>query len=93
MSVQGKIVIPAPSARLGYGPHQFCSKCGRQIHFVRTVKGKQMPCDLELVQGDGRKTLITHAGVTHAKAGDDVWGYEPHFGSCGRNRKIVEEGL
>lgn len=87
--MQGKLVIPAPNVVLGYGPFTYCEKCGRQIHFVRTVKGKKMPCDLELVQGDGRKTLITHAGVTHAKAEDDVWGYEPHFGSCGRTKKNV----
>lgn len=90
MSVQGKMVIPAVNVRLGYGPHQFCDRCGEQIHFVRTVKGKLMPCDLELVQGDGRKTLVTHIGQTFVKAGAEIWGYEPHFGSCGRNRKNVE---
>lgn len=91
MSVQGKLVIPASSMRLGYGPHQFCRKCGKQIHFIKTVKGKMMPCDLELVQGDGKKTLVTHIGQTFAKAGADVWGYEPHFGSCGRVKKTEGE--
>lgn len=91
MKVQGRPVIPAPSMRSGYGPHQCCRRCGRQIHFIRTINGKMMPCDPELVQGDGKKTLVTHIGQTFAKAGPDVWGYEPHFGSCGKMKKTVGE--
>lgn len=92
MTVQSKRVMPVSGVRLGYRPHQFCKRCGKQIHFIRTIKGKLMPCDIELVQGDGRKTLVTHIGQTFAKAGTEIWGYEPHFGSCG-NKKTVEEGL
>jgi hypothetical protein len=59
-----------------------CPHCGRAMHFVRTVKGGRMPCEMELVQGDGAKTLVTPAGVTVRKAAADVWGYEPHWGFC-----------
>ena len=88
MAVNGKLIIPAPSVHLGYGPHQFCRRCGQQIHFIKTVKGRQMPCDLELVQGDGKKTLVTHVGQTFAKASAEIWGYEPHWGGCGRMKNV-----
>lgn len=75
----------------GYGPHHVCASCSGQIHFVRTkTNGKMMPCDLDLVMGDGKKTLIDHAGVVHRKAGPDVCGYEPHFGSCKKRREAVD---
>lgn len=82
------------SIMLGYGPHPVCRACSMQIHFVKTSpNGKMMPCDLDLVQGDGKKTLIDHAGVTHRKAGPEVWGYEPHFGTCGKGQKSKTGGV
>lgn len=81
---------PAPVTMLvGYGPHVVCPHCRKQIHFMQTVKGAQMPCELDLVQGNGVKTLVTNRGVTVRKASPDVFGYEPHWGFCsfGRNTK------
>ncbi len=63
-----------------------CPECGKMIHFVTTLAGKQMPCEFELRRGDGVRTLITHYGQTWRKAGEEVYGYEPHFGNC---RKAV----
>jgi len=63
-----------------------CPVCGKMIHFVTTLAGKQMPCELEIRRGDRVRTLVTHYGQTFRKAGDDVYGYEPHFGNCGWKR-------
>lgn len=74
---------PAPVTMLvGYGPHVVCPRCGRQIQFLRTENGKDMPCEVELREGDGTVTLLDLEGVTHRKAGAAVHGYEPHFGKC-----------
>ncbi len=63
-----------------------CPECGKMIHFMTTIAGRKMPCELELRRGDGVRTLITHYGQTFRKAGEEVYGYEPHFGNC---RKVV----
>jgi hypothetical protein len=79
--VQGR---PAPVVLLGLGPgpHAFCPACGKQIHFIRTVAGKQMPCEMEGRVGDGRMTLVTREGKTVRKAPAEVYGWEPHWGYC-----------
>ncbi len=59
-----------------------CPECGKMIHFVTTLAGKKMPCEFELRRGDGVRTLVTHYGQTIRKAGEEVYGYEPHFGYC-----------
>lgn len=59
-----------------------CPYCGKRVRFVRTVKGKMMPCELDEQQGDGKMTLVTQSGVTVRKAGAEVSGYEPHWGFC-----------
>lgn len=64
-----------------------CPHCNRPIHFIRTTKGGRMPCEMELVQGDGVKTLVTPSGATFRKAPAEVWGYEPHWGYCRFGRK------
>ncbi len=58
ISSDGRIRLPVARPGSGYAPHHFCKRCGKQIHFVQTERGKMMPCDLDLVQGDGRRTLI-----------------------------------
>ncbi len=67
-----------------------CPVCGKMIHFVTTLAAKKMPCELELMRGDGVKTLITHYGQTFRKAGEEVYGYEPHFGYCKGYQKHKE---
>jgi len=81
---EGQRNITAYQARIGNGPHVLCPVCSSQIHFVRTTAGKQMPCQLDLECGDGKKTLVTHSGRTVCKAGSDVFGYQPHWGFCKR---------
>ncbi len=76
--------INSYQTRLGHGPHVLCPTCGSQIHFIKTVNGKQMPCQLTLEYGDERKTLVTNSGRTVRKAGRDVIGYQPHWGFCKR---------
>jgi len=66
----------------GSGPYSVCPQCHKQVHFVKTVRGKLMPCEMELRRGDGRMTLVTHAGVTVRKAGIEIVGWEPHWGYC-----------
>ncbi len=61
---------------------QICPACGKRVHFIKTVKGKMMPCEIDIKRGDGRMTLTGHDGVTHRKAPDTVFGYESHFAFC-----------
>jgi len=83
-----KGIKPAPVVMLaGTGPHVVCPICGKQIHFMPTEHGRQMPCELELRRGNGRMTLIDHKGITHRKASATVKGYEPHFGHCRENQE------
>ena len=72
----------------GDGPYTVCPVCGQQIHFIKTVHGHQMPCEIELKTGDGRMTLVTHEGRTVRKAGAAVAGYEPHWGYCTERRSF-----
>jgi hypothetical protein len=69
---------------VGTGPYVLCPTCHKQIHFVKTTAGKNMPCELNLKPGDSRVTLVTHDGRTVRRAGPSVTGYEPHWGYCER---------
>ena len=60
----------------------YCPSCGSRVHFLKTVAGKMMPCEMDLRRGDGKMTLTDHDGVTHRKAPDTVFGYESHFAFC-----------
>lgn len=63
-------------------PVMICPACGKPMHFIKTVAGKKMPCEIVLKRGDKKMTLVTHAGVTIRRAGLELFGYEPHFGHC-----------
>ena len=63
-------------------PVLLCPACGKPMHFVKTIAGKKMPCEIELKRGDFKMTLVTHEGVTIRRAGTEWFGYEPHFGHC-----------
>ncbi|NMW18066.1 MAG: hypothetical protein HKK66_03370 [Chlorobiaceae bacterium] len=63
-------------------PVLVCPACGKTMHFIKTVNGKSMPCEIELKRGDFKMTLVTHGGVTVRRAGTEWVGYEPHFGYC-----------
>ena len=60
----------------------YCPSCGSEIHFVKTLAGKMMPCEMDLRRGDFKRTLVTHNGVTMRKPGPEIAGYEPHWGFC-----------
>jgi hypothetical protein len=75
---------------LGPPPFVVCPACGKQIHFITTVKGKQMPCEVTIEIGNGVKTLVTHDGRTVRKAGREVCGYEPHWGYCPGKRSFSQ---
>ena len=64
-----------------HGP-VYCPSCGSEIHFVKTLAGKMMPCEMDLRRGDYKRTLVTHNGVTMRKPGPEIAGYEPHWGFC-----------
>lgn len=93
--IEGMIdIVQEPALRdgvrlIGQAPYVVCPTCGKQIHFIRTVAGKQMPCEMDLVRGDCRKTLVTHDGRTVRRAGSDTFGYEPHWGYCFNNNRTV----
>lgn len=69
-----------------------CKKCGHSIVFIRTIKGKSMPCEAEpqlyIAKRGGRRRIITLNGETLAcEYTDDLskatgYGYIPHFQIC-----------
>lgn len=71
-----------------------CSACGKEIVFVRTAKGKSMPCDMLMVpyweSKSGGYRVITPNGVLHRceltgdMASATGVGYMPHWASCSR---------
>lgn len=80
--------------------------CGRRIHFIRTrrldeasntyVPGAFIPCETELVNGDGTRTLVVILpielrGRVVPFAGAELQGFEPHFGNCITRRRIESE--
>ena len=74
-----------------------CRTCGRPIVFVKTATGKRMPCDPTQTAGDGVRTLVVRevvgkrvVGRVVPKAGGDLVGLEPHWGTCPcRPRRVV----
>lgn len=77
-----------------------CRACGKEIAFIKTVKGKTMPVDPEAVyfiEGAGMAAFVMIDGsVKHGKKVEDdntlgAWiGYVSHFATCpeaGRFRK------
>lgn len=79
-----------------------CRSCGRMIVFVRSLKGKAIPCD-----DPGHPTIffpgttarvVTRDGevVTMLTAPAPVEGYESHFATCTeaaawRNRRTADQ--
>lgn len=85
---------PAPFAPPTVDPYRTrkprCRHCDQEIVYVTMdPSGKLMPCDSAMVNGDGRRSLVVRypkgrsiVGRVIAKAGEDVVGLEPHFGTC-----------
>lgn len=69
-----------------------CRRCGARIVFIKTLKGKYMPCD-ELpvhyqMNGEGNRKIVTPVGVvvTGSIVKDPGkatgHGYVPHWSTC-----------
>lgn len=70
-----------------------CSRCGRQIIWIKTVAGKNMPVDTELknYREDGGKDKIVipdgrviSGTIVYAAEEADGVGYTSHFATCKR---------
>ena len=69
-----------------------CSSCGRRIVWITMESGKSMPCDTQLLSGDGKETLIVilvdendngkEKGKTFVKADRELIGRVSHFAAC-----------
>ena len=69
-----------------------CKSCGKPIVWIRTTKGKSMPCDAEPVAykevKGGKKKIVTPNGevisCTFDAKPDDITGigYTPHWSTC-----------
>lgn len=70
----------------------YCSRCGRLITFVRTERGKMMPCDAARVnftadpRGDAfvylEDGVSAHGWVLSSVGEGTVKAYRPHWKSC-----------
>lgn len=79
-----------------------CEYCGCGLTFLRTKKGKWMPCERKMhyYRDDphGRDTLILGTGeVIRCTIDDDTKdfdgaGFKPHWGSCPVRDKKMETG-
>lgn len=67
-----------------------CRKCGKEIIWIKTVNGKNMPCDpgkhrFKLQSGNYGKVYIEPSGETvhgiESAAGENE-GYIPHWATC-----------
>lgn len=71
-----------------------CSGCGKRIVWIKTVNGKNMPCDPNIINykadKTGKEKIVTASGnvvtgttgATIAEA--DGFGYISHFATCPR---------
>ena len=72
-----------------------CRGCGREIRWIRTPAGKDMPVDepfVRFVPAGGQDTFITRDGSTvrgHRPTGKEIhdriatqMGYTPHWATC-----------
>ena len=69
-----------------------CRSCGQQVIWIKTVAGKNMPCNPQLVtyrQGDGKEKIVTPNGevlsgeLVGAGTQDATGvGYISHFATC-----------
>lgn len=65
-----------------------CRSCGARIRWIRTVGGKAMPCNAELIRfnrGGGPETFVTPEGKVERGKRDRegvITGYISHFATC-----------
>lgn len=80
--------------RNGSGSFGTCSGCGKRVVWIKTVNGKNMPCDPNIVNyaldPKGKEKIVTPTGkvvcgTTGAEPGKaDGFGYISHFATCPR---------
>ena len=67
-----------------------CKGCGAKIYWVKTVDGRNMPCDPELlpvVRGEGGEKFINQGGVVYSghvvpQKRATGFAFRPHWGTC-----------
>lgn len=62
-----------------------CRSCGCAIRFVKTPRGKWLPCDVERVSGsdiDGDTIVTDDGGIVKGKEAENAVGYVPHWATC-----------
>lgn len=78
-----------------------CSGCGAKVFWIKTVRGKNMPCDPKLVPywekekavgkivtADGRVLSCTYEGAGVPSG----YGFIPHWGTCPASRNFRKRG-
>lgn len=76
----------------GHGSYGHCQKCKKQIIWIRTVAGKNMPCDAEIkyykeeVGGKDRIVLpngqVVVGTILKGPEFADGYGYTSYFATC-----------
>ena len=75
-----------------------CRYCGKQIVWIQTKAGKNMPCDPEVICykvpefGKGKERIVSQNGevvsADRVSGGEGTQlGYIPHFATCGKEMK------
>lgn len=65
-----------------------CKHCGQEIQFIRTTKGKLLPCDVDELRATDctvGMVLVSFTGQMHRVTGGNqvnIKGYPIHFGTC-----------
>lgn len=73
---------------MNLGRTDVCRGCGRQIAFIKTVKGKTMPVDPEgirFIPGGGPETFVTADGRVERgqrRTNGTAFGFTSHFATC-----------
>lgn len=82
---------------MGNNSFGICRGCGKQILWIRTVAGKNMPVDPEVIifknRGSGSERIVLDSGevVSAARCSADEqpdgYGHISHFASCPNIRR------
>ena len=65
-----------------------CTKCGKQIMWIKTTGGKNMPCNPNFEQKGGKDRIVLTNGVVVTGTVQDYpehatgFGYISHFATC-----------
>ena len=69
-----------------------CKGCGKDIEWIHTIGGKNMPVDTKLIEvtneTHGKLTLVMSNGNIIAKASIGRQGYIPHWATCSKAKSF-----